>query len=271
MPELPEVETIRRGITPHLLGRRVSGVVLREPRLRWPVPSDLAEHLVGRTLTAVDRRGKYLLLRFEGGTLLLHLGMSGSLLLQSRPQTPGPHDHLDVEFAGGLYLRLRDPRRFGSVLWTTEDPAVHPRLAALGVEPLDGALSGEYLYQRARGRRVSVKHLLMDAGVVVGVGNIYANEALFLAGIDPRRRAFRVARARWATLAGSIQQVLTEAIAQGGTTLRDFRDSAGRPGYFEQHLRVYGRTGLACGRCGQRIRRIRQGQRSSYFCPACQH
>jgi formamidopyrimidine-DNA glycosylase len=271
MPELPEVETIRRGIAPHLLGRTVSRVVVRDSRLRWPVASDLAQRLVGQTLAAVDRRAKYLLLRFGRGTLLLHMGMSGTLMLGSEPRLPGPHDHLDIEFGDGAYLRLRDPRRFGSVLWTTEDPHAHPRLAHLGVEPLDGALTGDYLYEHARGRQVSVKHFLMDARVVVGIGNIYANEALFLAGIDPRRSAARVGRVRCARLAQAIRDVLGQAIAKGGTTLRDFRDSAGRPGYFEQHLRVYGRADLSCVRCGGKLRRIRQGQRSTVFCPGCQH
>ncbi len=271
MPELPEVETIRRGLGAHLLGRSVSAVVVRDARLRWPVAPDLATSLVGQTVCGVERRAKYLLLRFGTGTLILHMGMSGSLILQSGGQPPERHDHLDLEFATDLRLRLRDPRRFGCVLWTEDDPQTHPLLSGLGAEPFDAVFGGDYLYQRARGRKVAVKLLLMDARVVAGIGNIYANEALFVARIHPGRRASRVGRMRYRRLGEAIQRVLSEAIAQGGTTLRDYRDSAGRPGYFEQRLNVYGREGLPCTACGRPVRKVRQGQRSSYYCPACQH
>jgi formamidopyrimidine-DNA glycosylase len=271
MPELPEVETTRRGIAPLVIGQRIAQVVIRNPHLRWPVPSELEAELRGRVVTDVGRRGKYLLFGLEGGTLILHLGMSGRLCLLIGPRAVDKHDHFDLEFANGYCLRLHDPRRFGSVSWTRAAPLEHPLLAHLGPEPLEHAFDGHYLYRQARGRKTSVKSLIMDSRVVVGVGNIYANEALFLAGIRPTRPAGRISLARYRQLADTIRQVLGSAIAQGGTTLRDFLDSAGRPGYFEQHLQVYGRQGLPCPRCGGSIRLLRQGQRSTYHCPRCQH
>ncbi len=270
MPELPEVETIRCGIEPFIKGRRVIQVSVRTPRLRWPVPADLASRLCGQTVQGVERRAKYLLLRTEVGTLLIHLGMSGFLRILQQPQPPGKHDHADIEFAGGICLRLNDVRRFGALLWLDGDPRHHSLLADLGPEPLSAELSGDYLYQRSKGRRLAVKPFIMDSRVVVGVGNIYASESLFRAGIDPARAAGRISLARYGCLATAIRQVLQEAIAAGGTTLRDFSDQHGRPGYFAQQLQVYGRAGEPCSGCGQAIVKIQLGQRSTYFCRQCQ-
>ncbi len=271
MPELPEVETTRRGIEPHLKGHRVNRVIVRESRLRWPVPAELPELLKGRRILAVGRRGKYLLIRFSHGHLLLHLGMSGSLRVLDTATPPQKHDHLDLCLSGGLCLRLRDPRRFGAALWTDEPPEAHPLLASLGPEPLSEAFDGNYLSQQGRTRRSAVKGLVMDSHVVVGVGNIYASESLFRAGIHPSRPANRISAERYQALARAIREVLAEAIAQGGTTLRDFQREDGRPGYFAQELRVYGRSGEACPQCGEPIRSRLIGQRSSFFCPRCQH
>jgi len=270
MPELPEVETTRRGIAPHVTGRIVSRVLVREPRLRWPVPGALIEQLPGQVIVGVRRRGKYLLLETTAGTALVHLGMSGSLRLIKTETPPGTHDHVDIEFLDGCALRFRDPRRFGSLLWTTQPSQEHPLLRDLGPEPLDGDFGGDYLITAARGRKTAVKHFIMNSHVVVGVGNIYANEALFLAGIHPRRAAGRIGRDRYHTLAGTIRRVLNESITAGGTTLRDFINGVGEPGYFAIHLRVYGRGGEPCPGCGRTIREIRQGQRSTFYCPACQ-
>ncbi len=270
MPELPEVETIRCGIEPFIKGRRVSRVVVRTPRLRWPIPDDLAIQMCGNTVHAVERRAKYLLLRTEAGTLLIHLGMSGYLRVLEQAQPPGKHDHADIEFTGGICLRLNDVRRFGALLWLDGDPAKHPLLADLGPEPLSAELTGDYLYQRSRGRRLAVKPFIMDSKVVVGVGNIYASEALFGAGIDPARAAGRISLTRYRRLAESIRQVLRKAITAGGTTLRDFSDQDGRPGYFAQQLQVYGRDGHPCSVCGKAIAKTQLGQRSTYFCRRCQ-
>lgn len=270
MPELPEVETTRRGIAPLLLGRRVIRAVVREPRLRWPITPDLDRLVGGQPVREVSRRGKYLLLRLETGSLILHLGMSGSLRIISADSPAGRHDHVDLILDDGHCLRLRDPRRFGALLWTPKNPLDHPLLAALGPEPLGAAFNGEWLYQHARGRRTPVKSYLMDSRVVAGVGNIYANEALFLAAINPARQSGRISRARYQRLAVAVQEVLTQAINAGGTTLRDFARSDGSPGYFSQRLRVYGREGVPCGVCGRPLRRCVIGQRSSYFCPHCQ-
>ncbi|HXH03871.1 MAG TPA: bifunctional DNA-formamidopyrimidine glycosylase/DNA-(apurinic or apyrimidinic site) lyase [Candidatus Competibacteraceae bacterium] len=270
MPELPEVETTRRGLEPHLLGRRIARVVVRERRLRWPVLEALERGLLGQTVTALERRAKYLLLRTTAGTALVHLGMSGSLQVLERPQPAGRHDHLELELEDGQRLRYSDPRRFGTWLWTTEAPERHPLLAGLGPEPLAESFDGDWLYTRSRGREAAVKTFIMDQRVVVGVGNIYASESLFLAGIRPDRAAGRVGLARYRRLAAAIRQVLGEAIAQGGTTLRDFVGGDGRPGYFQQQLRVYDRAGLPCPVCGTAVRQLRLGQRSSYYCPYCQ-
>jgi formamidopyrimidine-DNA glycosylase len=269
MPELPEVETTRRGIAPHLVGRTVTGVLVRDHRLRWPVPRGLAGHLVGQTLEAVDRRAKYLLLRFPNGTVLLHLGMSGSLRIVRADAPADAHDHLDLVF-GAQALRLRDPRRFGSLHWVTGDPERHPLLVRLGPEPLDEGFAAAYLHAAARRRRVATKTLLMDSRVVVGVGNIYANESLFRAGIRPTRRSDRLTRADCARLVGAVRAVLAAAIAVGGTTLRDFVREDGSPGYFVSDLKVYGRGGESCHACGTALRTIRLGQRATVYCPKCQ-
>jgi formamidopyrimidine-DNA glycosylase len=270
VPELPEVETTRRGIAPQLLGRRITGVTVRERRLRWPVPLGIEAWLQGRTVQSLDRRAKYLLFRIGNGTLLVHLGMSGSLRLVAAGEAPRVHDHLDIALDGPRVLRFHDPRRFGCVLWVEGDPGTHPLLRGLGPEPLGPDFDGERLYQRSRGRRSSVKQLIMDARTVVGVGNIYASEALFLAGIDPRRPAGRISRARYAALAAAVRRVLSEAIARGGTTLRDYVSPDGVPGYFSLELRVYGRAGERCRDCSGPIRQQVLAQRSSFFCPHCQ-
>ncbi|KAB7627356.1 bifunctional DNA-formamidopyrimidine glycosylase/DNA-(apurinic or apyrimidinic site) lyase [Alkalilimnicola sp. S0819] len=272
MPELPEVETTRRGVAPHVLGRAVVEVRVREPRLRWPVPPELAEGLTGQRIQAVERRGKYLLFATAAGTLLLHLGMSGSLRVLPHWEAPARHAHVDLGFEHGHWLRYTDPRRFGSLHWWLGDPLQHPLLAHLGPEPLaeEGGFDGAWLYARAKGRRVSVKALLMDSRTVVGVGNIYANEALFLAGIRPDRAAGRISRARYERLAQTVREVLARAIEAGGTTLRDFTSGEGKPGYFAQQLHVYGRGGQPCPRCGDALREQRLGQRATTWCPRCQ-
>ena len=270
MPELPEVETTRRGIRTALRGRLVAGFELRQHRLRWPVDRALARVLPGQQVRDVRRRAKYLLIELERGTLIAHLGMSGSLRVVP-PGTPWkPHDHYEIRLDSGRSLRFNDPRRFGCLQWTTGDPLEHPLLVSLGPEPLGSEFDGDYLADRARGRRVSVKQFLLDQRIVVGVGNIYASEALFRAGIHPRRAAGRVSRERYAGLARAVREVLEDAIRQGGTTLRDYVSADGTPGYFRQKLFVYERAGEPCRRCGTRIRRFAQGQRSTYFCPTCQ-
>ena len=270
MPELPEVETTRRGIAPYLEGRRLGGAVVRQRQLRYPVTPGLSARLDGRTVCTVSRRGKYLLLDTETGTLMIHLGMSGSLRVLPAATPPGPHDHVDILFDGQC-LRLRDPRRFGLVLWTSGAPGDHPLLRDLGPEPLGDSFTAGYLHRIGRQRRVAVKTLIMDSRVVVGVGNIYANEALFTAGIHPERRADRISRARYEVLVAAIRQVLDRAIRHGGTTLRDFVQEDGRPGYFRHELRVYGRDGRPCPVCGAPLRRKVVAQRSTYYCSGCQH
>ncbi|RMG50041.1 MAG: bifunctional DNA-formamidopyrimidine glycosylase/DNA-(apurinic or apyrimidinic site) lyase [Gammaproteobacteria bacterium] len=270
MPELPEVETTRRGIAPHLEGRRVTEVRAHNRRLRWPVPRAIGTPLVGQRLRGIRRRAKYLLLEFERGTLILHLGMSGSLRILDCDSPRGPHDHLELCFEGNRMLRLTDPRRFGAALWTTGEPSRHRLLASLGPEPLGPDFDGEHLYRKARGRRTAIKNLIMDSHVVVGVGNIYASEALFLAGIHPARAAGRISRERLQRLAEAIRTVLGRAIEAGGTTLQDFTRADGQPGYFAQELNVYGRENAPCPACATPIRRIVLGQRSTWYCPACQ-
>ena len=270
MPELPEVETTRRGIAPHVIGRTIRDAVIRNRRLRWPITHGLATRLRGRQVQAVERRGKYLLLRCDCGTLILHLGMSGSLRLVDAAAAVGKHDHFDLLLDTGMALRLTDPRRFGAVLWTADEPAQHPLLRDLGPEPLTAEFDGAYLFARSRGRKTAIKQFIMDGKVVVGVGNIYANEALFRVGIHPARAAGRLSHERCQRLAAAIEEVLREAIAQGGTTLRDFVGGDGKPGYFAQRLRVYDRAGEPCPVCGTAIKQLRQGQRSTYYCPHCQ-
>jgi formamidopyrimidine-DNA glycosylase len=269
MPELPEVETTRRGVEPYCRGRVVRHVIVRESRLRWPVPGQLAQALSGQTIKAVERRAKYLLFRTEAGTLLVHLGMSGSLRIVAPDVPPGRHDHIDILLEGKTCLRYHDPRRFGSFLWLAPGEC-HPRLLGLGPEPLSAEFDGQLLHGCSRGRKGPVKNFIMDGKVVVGVGNIYANEALFLSGIRPDRAAGRISLARYQRLADVIKEVLTSSIEQGGTTLRDFVGSDGRPGYFAQQLFVYGRSGQPCKGCGARLRELRLGQRSSVYCVTCQ-
>lgn len=268
MPELPEVEVTCRGIAPYVVGRTVTAVTVREPRLRWPVPAAVRS-LAGRTVRAVARRGKYLLLDCGDGHLILHLGMSGSLRLVGAGTVPGKHDHVDLAF-GSRVLRLRDPRRFGAMLWTTQAPERHPLLRHLGIEPLSRALDGRRLLALARGSRVRIKPFLMDGQRVVGVGNIYASESLFLAGIHPGRRAGRLSAQSCARLAAAIKRTLRTAIRAGGSSLRDFVGSDGEQGYFQRRAWVYDRAGMPCRRCGTAIRRIVQGQRATFYCPACQ-
>lgn len=270
MPELPEVETTRRGVAPHVAGQTVAAVVVRQRQLRYAVPAALQRELPGQVVEAVARRGKYLLLITARGTVIIHLGMSGSLRLAAADRAAEKHDHVDIVFTNGRCLRLRDPRRFGCVLWTRGDAADHKLIRGLGIEPLEGNLSGETLYQRSRGRRSSVKAFLMDSRVLVGVGNIYASEALFRARIHPRRAAGRISLARYQRLAEAVRTVLESAIEQGGTTLRDFTASDGRPGYFKQRLSVYDRAGQPCITCGSPIAQQVIAQRSSYYCNQCQ-
>jgi formamidopyrimidine-DNA glycosylase len=269
MPELPEVETTRRGIEPHLVGRRVSRVIVRERRLRWPIPEDLDVRLSGQRIEAVARRAKYLLIRAEAGTLIAHLGMSGSLRLVDAALPAAKHEHVDIVLESGMALRYTDPRRFGALLWSL-DPLNHELLSKLGPEPLGGDFAGERLYELSRGRSMAVKPFIMDNAVVVGVGNIYANEALFAAGIDPRREVGSLSRARYERLAEEIKRILAQAIECGGTTLRDFVGGDGKPGYFQQELFVYGRGGEFCKSCGGTLRGIRLGQRASVYCGRCQ-
>jgi formamidopyrimidine-DNA glycosylase len=269
MPELPEVETTRRGLAPLVEGRRVAAVTVRQRQLRWPIP-ETVDAIAGQTVTALERRAKWLIWRLESGSLLWHLGMSGSFRGWENPPAPGPHDHVDLAIENGHVIRYTDPRRFGALLWGGDDPHAHPRLAALGPEPLGETFDGEWLWRLSRGRRSSVKVFVMDAKTVVGVGNIYASEALFAAGIHPRRPAGRISRARYDLLAHTIRQTLADAIELGGTSLRDFTVGDGTPGYFGQSLKVYGRDGGPCPNCGELVRREVIGQRSTFFCPNCQ-
>ena len=270
MPELPEVETTRRGIEPHILHKQITKVILRERKLRWPVPARLPELLRDRSVNAVRRRAKYLLLDFDDAALMIHLGMSGSLRLVSAADPVRKHDHVDFCFRGGKTLRFHDPRKFGSIHWIPGDPALHPLLKDLGPEPLGDEFSGDLLFRLSRKRKAPVKTFIMDSHVVVGVGNIYANEALFRAGIRPTRAAGSVSRARYMQLAQAIREVLGEAIRVGGTTLRDFIGGDGEPGYFRQSLAVYGRGGMRCKNCGGILQEVRLGQRATVYCGRCQ-
>ncbi len=270
MPELPEVETTRRGLAPHVEGRKITGVVVRNPALRWPVDENLGVEISGATLNGISRRAKYLLFDCGRGTLILHLGMSGSLRYLEQHIPAQKHDHFDLVFEGGSIVRLRDPRRFGAVLWETGDIGNNRLFKDLGVEPLNPEFSGNTLHVLSRGRSTSVKQFLMDSHVVVGVGNIYANEALFRAGISPLNPAGKIGAVRYGRLADEIRATLLDAILAGGSSLRDFVDSSGKPGYFQQNYFVYGRADEPCLRCSSPVRQIRQGQRSSFYCPKCQ-
>ncbi len=270
MPELPEVETTRRGIAPHIEGQAVAAVYVRERRLRWPVPAGLEATLRGQCLHRVARRAKYLVMQFDSGWLLLHLGMSGSLRIVDPGQAIGKHDHIDFAFQNGKVLRFCDPRRFGSVHWQTASPELHPLLEKLGPEPLQDGFSAEYLYAQSRNKGVAVKSFIMNSHVVVGVGNIYANEALYRAGVRPTRAAGRIALPRYERLVAEIKAVLREAIAEGGTTLRDFVGGDGQAGYFRVALQAYGRAGEPCLTCSRPLDSIRLGQRATVFCAKCQ-
>jgi formamidopyrimidine-DNA glycosylase len=270
MPELPEVETTRRGIEPHVRGVRVCEVIVRRGDLRQPVSESLTT-VAGRRVTGVRRRAKYLLLDVDdASTLLIHLGMSGSLRVAAPADPWRTHDHLALTMENGKQLRFHDPRRFGLVLHLTGDPLAHPLLAKLGPEPLEEAFTPAHLAAACAKRTAAIKLVIMDATVVVGVGNIYASEALFRAGIRPQSPAGKVSKARLTKLAAAIRAVLSEAIAVGGTTLRDFLQSDGQPGYFKQRLLVYGRQGEPCRTCGTAIRHAVLGQRATYWCPQCQ-
>jgi formamidopyrimidine-DNA glycosylase len=270
MPELPEVETTRRGLAAHLAGLTIADVVIRNPKLRWPIPNNLPKLLRGRTILSLKRRAKYLLMDCGNGTLILHLGMSGSLRILPANTPAEKHDHFDLILNNGTLMRLRDPRRFGAVLWHDGDVYTHPLLASLGPEPLENAFDARSLYEATRRRSVSIKQCIMDNRVVVGVGNIYANEALFRAGIRPQLSAGKLSLPRCARLVKEIRATLTEAIQLGGSTLRDFVNTSGQPGYFQQTYWVYGRAGEPCRRCGATITQIKQGQRSSFYCATCQ-
>lgn len=270
MPELPEVETTRRGLAPHVVGCRVTHVTVRQPQLRWPVTPGLADTLAGRRIDALTRRAKYLLLAAGDGHLLLHLGMSGRLRVVPAELAPEKHDHLDIGLNSGDAIRLNDPRRFGAALWCEAPPEQHRLLASLGPEPLSADFNGDWLYERARGRRAPVKAFVMDAATVVGVGNIYACEALFEAGIHPARPAGRISRTRYRNLAMAVKRVLEQAITAGGTTLRDYVGVDGGSGWFQLELSVYGKAGEPCPRgCGTLRKRV-IAQRSTVFCPVCQ-
>lgn len=268
MPELPEVEVTCRGLAPLIEGRKISGVTVREPRLRWPIPRTVAS-LVGRKVRTIRRRAKYLLLDCGDGHLIMHLGMSGSLRVTPPGTPPGKHDHFDLAF-GDRVLRLRDPRRFGAVLWTDAPVEAHPLLAHLGIEPLSRLFDGKRLHLMTRAHRAPIKLFLMDARRIVGVGNIYASESLFRAGIDPRTPARRLSAERCDRLATAIKDTLRKAIRAGGSSLRDFVGADGREGYFQNRSQVYDREGKACRRCATAVRRLVQGQRSTFFCPGCQ-
>lgn len=269
MPELPEVETVCRCLAPHLEKQILRGARVREPRLRWPVPTDLDDLIRGRRIHRLTRRGKYLLAQLDRGALIMHLGMSGSLRLTHAAIAPEKHDHLDLLLDDDRVLRYRDPRRFGALLWC-EEPEQHPLIAHLGIEPLTEAFNDASLHALCQNKKTAIKLLLMDACLIVGIGNIYANESLFHAGIDPRLAAGKLSRPRSARLVAAVRETLAQAIAAGGSSLRDFVDGHGNPGYFQQGYFVYGRTGAPCHACGTPVRQIRQSARSSFFCPRCQ-
>ncbi|MBT43017.1 MAG: DNA-formamidopyrimidine glycosylase [Idiomarina sp.] len=272
MPELPEVEVSRLGISPHIENKLITAIRVHDARLRWPVP-EAVQQVTQQRLISVKRRAKYLLLETAAGTLILHLGMSGKLRVVPASTTLKKHDHIEIEFEHGQVLRLNDPRRFGALLFHDQSQSpinAHELLARLGPEPLTDEFTANYLFNCSRGRKQAIKTFIMDSHVVVGVGNIYANEALFKAGINPKRQAGKVSKARYQQLVPLIKQTLQEAIAQGGTTLRDFTNVDGSPGYFAQQLMVYGRGGKRCMQCQSELKEIRLGQRSTVYCTQCQ-
>ncbi|MBC6414512.1 MAG: bifunctional DNA-formamidopyrimidine glycosylase/DNA-(apurinic or apyrimidinic site) lyase [Chromatiales bacterium] len=271
MPELPEIETVRRGLSLHLTGTRIRKAVVRQRHLRRPVTRGLEQKISGLYIKTIARRAKYLLIKLDYGYLIYHLGMSGSLRIVDEKHIAGRHDHIDIYTEDHRVLRFCDPRKFGLVLWTAKDPLQHKLLRHLGPEPLGNDFSDTYLYQCSRGRKLAVKNFLMDGRIVVGIGNIYANEALFKARVHPRRATGRIAQQSYATIVEAVQRTLRNAIRKGGTTLRDFVATDGRPGYFKQALHVYQRAGEACTVCQTPIRQIRLAQRSTFYCPHCQH
>ena len=270
MPELPEVETTRRGIKPFVEQQRLMQLVIRQSRLRWPVSPELPEAVEGERVEKLTRRGKYLLMHFAHGTLIWHLGMSGRLRIVPQEQVVEAHDHVDAIFESGKVLRLTDPRRFGSLLWTAEDPQQHVLLKRLGPEPLSVDLTIDYLYEKSLRSKQPIKNFIMDSHVLVGVGNIYANESLFLAGIAPQKATNQVPKLRLQRWLDVMRQVLSQAIEQGGTTLKDFVGGDGKPGYFQQALKVYGRGGKPCLSCGHALTEVRLAQRTTVFCKICQ-
>ena len=270
MPELPEVETIMRGLAPQLEGAIVQDVIIRQHQLRWPIPSHLKTSLSQQKIINTRRRGKYLLIQVTHGTLILHLGMSGSLRILNINTPPTRHDHVDIILSTDQLLRYNDPRRFGAVLWTTEEPLQHPLLKSMGLEPFDIHFTGQYLRKKALKRTTPIKPFIMNSKIVAGIGNIYAAEALFLANIHPTAPAGQLTQQQYDRLVDSIKQILSAAISQGGTTLKDFVNSEGKPGYFSQKLHVYGRAGLPCMTCSSLLQSIQLGQRSTVFCAHCQ-
>jgi len=270
MPELPEVETSRRGVEPHLCNHKIIDIIVRNRQLRWPISPRLQKEALSSMVLAVRRRAKYLLIDTSQGCIILHLGMSGSLRMVDSQTPAEKHDHVDLVLSGGQSLRLRDPRRFGAVFWTKKDPLKHPRLCDLGKEPLEDDLTASWLFEQSRNRKRAIKSFIMDSKIIVGVGNIYACESLFIAGIHPDTAAGKLSLKRWDKLTHAIKTVLSKAIKQGGTTLKDFTRSDGQPGYFAQQLKVYGREGEPCKKCGKTLLKITRGQRSTFYCRQCQ-
>lgn len=270
MPELPEVETSRAGIEPHLLNRKIKNVVIRQHKLRWPIPKNLPQLATGKIVRRVSRRAKYIFLELDNGTIIIHLGMSGSLRICTAKTPVEKHDHIDIQVSNNKILRLRDPRKFGCVLWAADDINQHKLIKSLGPEPLEAIFNAQYLHKKAHKKQCSIKAFIMNSHIVVGVGNIYASEALFRAGINPKRKAGKIALARIEKLVAAIKLTLQLAIKAGGTSLRDFTGSNGQPGYFAQKLLVYGRAGEACTQCGGNIKQFNQQARSTFYCPNCQ-
>ncbi len=270
MPELPEVEITRRGIEPHISGQQIIRVLVRNQQLRWPVPVALEKTLTGVTIESIGRRAKYLLFQTSKGTMIVHLGMSGSLHIAEAGDKISKHDHVELEFTNSRLLRLNDPRRFGSIHWTTSPGERHRLLRSVGPEPLSDTFCTDYLYRKSRNRKVAIKNFIMNSHIVAGIGNVYACESLFVAGIHPSRGAGHVSKPRYDRLLAAIKQVLQSAIKAGGSTLNDFVKPDGRPGYFQHHFSVYGKTGQSCGRCGSPIKQIALGQRSTFYCGKCQ-
>ena len=270
MPELPEVETTCKGIAPHIENNTITKVIVRNRSLRWPIPTGLNAKLATKKITSVTRRAKYILINTDIGALIIHLGMSGSLRILSSDEEVEKHDHFELQFNDGLCLRLRDPRRFGCVLWEKNDPLTHKLLINLGPEPLEKAFNAELLFEKSRKRKTTIKQFIMDSKVVVGVGNIYASESLFLSGINPKRLAGKITKKNAQELTSAIKKILKQAIKQGGTTLKDFRSSDGKPGYFQQKLKVYDRKDEPCVKCKKPIKQLTLGQRSTFYCSNCQ-